>query len=153
MREDTLGEGQAMRAGEQLLMAEALRGFLAGSPVLPVKGWALGIDSLDADGPSMAMQLNSGRAVKTYLDGSRVMRQPFTLIYRAGTTEDNASRARMIESLNSIGQWMEVSAGLPDLGNRFKATLIEQVDLANIFTQDEKELGYAATYVLEYETR
>lgn len=136
-----------------MLMAEALRAFLADSPALPVKAGALSIDLLNAEGASMALQLNPGRAVKTYLDGSRVMRQPFTLIYRSGATEDNAARARMIESLNKIGRWMEDSAGLPDLGGKFKATLLEQVNLANIFTQDEKELGYAATYVLEYETR
>lgn len=140
-----------MSAAEQKNLTEKLRQYLLTCPYLPVKGGGLNLDALDAKGQSLSLQMEGGQAIKTYVDGSRVMRQPFSLNYRNAATKGNVEKSDMIGTLNAIGEWM-LTTPLPDLGRGLRPNRIEQVILGQIIEQDNTIVGYGAQYVLEYET-
>jgi hypothetical protein len=132
-------------------LAEAIRNHVMACPALPVGGGAISLDYLAPEGPSMSIQLNPGRVVKTYLDNTRIMRQPFTILYRSANTENDFDKSLMIGALNGIGEWM-ARAGPPELPEGFRAIECGQDELANIFTKENQVMGYSATYTLDYET-
>jgi hypothetical protein len=140
-----------MSAIDQLKLAEAIRKHLLTCPFFPVKGGLFGIDTLSIDGESMALTMDVGKIIKTFIDGTRVISQPFTLIYRSTLTENDMEKSSMIGVLNQIGEWMQ-GDGLPDFMPKFKVRNLEQVSMASNYIEDEKFIGYGATYVLEYET-
>ena len=139
-----------MVTSERKLLAERLRVWLLEFADLPVKGGAFSLDGLNPEGRSMSLQMNAGQEVKAYLDGSRLMLQPFTIFYRAGSTENNPDKSAMIGVLNALGDWME-EADPPYLGPEFKVSKVSQVQLANISDQADRSIAYMATYALEYE--
>ncbi len=87
-------------------LAETLRAFLAESAPLPVPGGSFNLDMLLPRGKSMSLQMNPGTALHTFIDGTRVMAQPFTLRYRDEKQDDNDIKSEMMRSLNAIGDWM-----------------------------------------------
>jgi hypothetical protein len=139
-----------LSATEQKALAERLRRHILTCPDLPVSGGAFSLDGLDMERESMSLQMNEGKPVKIYVDGSRLMRQPFTIYYRAATTEVNEEKSAMMGCLNSIGDWMD-DAGPPDLGQGFTPGRFEQITLASIAQQESDVLVYLAAYMLEYE--
>jgi hypothetical protein len=140
-----------MSVTDQAQLAEALRAHLLSCPGFPVPGRDFGIDAFSLEGDTMTLHMEAGRTIRTYVDGTRIIRQPFGLFFLSTPTESTGERSRMLGVLNKIGEWM-ASAGPPDIRPKFKATAFEQVSMASLFVQDDKQLGYTATYVLEYET-
>jgi hypothetical protein len=135
---------------DQLELAEQLRNYLLTYPDLPVKKGELLLDGLNEEGDSICLQLNPGAVIKTYLDGGRIMRQPFTLFYRSTTTDNNLNKAQMIQFLNDVGSWMDKN-NPPNLSPSYKTIKIEQATLATIYIRDQVEIGYQASYLLDYE--
>jgi hypothetical protein len=140
-----------MSVAEQGQLAKALRAHLLTCPCFPVAGKDFGIDAFSLEGETMTLHMEAGKPVRTYIDGTRVIRQPFGLFYLSTPTESVREQSRMLGVLNKIGEWM-ASAGPPDIRPKFKPMAFEQVSMASLFVQDDKQLGYTATYVLEYET-
>lgn len=140
-----------MSFAEQRDLAEKLRLHILSFPQMPVKGGAFYLDAVFSGiGKSMSLQINPGQTLEQYLDGSRVMRQPFSIYYSSSATEMNENKSAMMGTLNSIGIWMEKEA-LPDLGPGIKPLKMEQEVSASIYQQDNATVGYMAQYILEYE--
>lgn len=139
-----------MSAAGQKQLAETLRRYLLTCPDLPVAGGLFSLDGLDPDEESMSLQMNPGQLIKKFLDGGGVVRQPFTIYYRAAATSQNQTKSDMIGALNAVGDWM-TEAGPPDLGPGIRAVALEQATMANIADQENAKLGYMATYILDYE--
>jgi hypothetical protein len=131
--------------------AETLRRYVQGNPEMP-PGMTVTLDGAPSDGPSLDLQLNQGAVERAYIDGTRVMAQPFTLIYRDAFTESPGDKSDMIGVLNGMGAEME-RAGPPVLGPGMRALSLEQSGSANIAEQDARAVGYAAAFVLKYEQR
>lgn len=140
-----------MNVNEQPALAEKLRRHFLSFPELPVSGGAFSLDGLNPEGESMALQMNPGQTVQTYLDGCRVIRQPFTINHRRSAAFGNSDRSAMIGGLNALGGWLR-GAPEPDLGPGARPRLLEQSTLASIIEQTATHLTYSAGYVLEYET-
>jgi hypothetical protein len=129
--------------------AERLRAWIAGNACLPL-GLSVTLDGALSQDACLDLQINQGRTVKTYLDGTKIVTQPFTLIYRARATEDFAEKSYMIGILNEMGAEME-RTGPPDFGPEMGGISIEMEGSANIAEQDHEIIGYAAVFVLRYE--
>lgn len=141
-----------MSVEQQKLLAEALRSYFVEFAPLPVKGGAFALDALLPDKPSMSLQMGPGRALRTYIDGTAKMQQPFVIYYRAKVTDDNEVKSAMIGALNGLGDWMRDN-GLPFLGAWLTVSSFEQVQLANIANQENKFITYQAGYALDYTTK
>ena len=132
-------------------LPEVLRELVVRYPKLPVKSGDVALDALDPKGgASICVQINQGQVVKSFIDGSRLWRQPFTVVYRAKSTRSDADKVAMIGFLNGLGDWLS-SLGPADLP---PATVggIDQLELASVFELDNVAVGYSATYGIEYET-
>lgn len=140
-----------MNATEQMELAEKLRRHFLTCPELPVTGGGFSLDGLAAAGESMALQMNPGQTVQTYLDGGQVVRQPFTINHRRSSAFGDADRSAMIGGLNALGGWLRQTP-LPSLGAGVLVRRLEQTTLAAIIEQEAGHLTYSAGYILEYET-
>jgi hypothetical protein len=135
----------------QLLgVAEALKNYVAGYPSLPVKPGMVSLDGLQPTGICLSVQINPGQIVKTFLDGTRVWRQPFTLFYRSPSTASDGDKSKMIGFLNDIGEWMKKNKPSDLCGQQVSE--IAQVGLANVINHDKADICYSATYMFEYES-
>jgi hypothetical protein len=135
---------------EQLQIAEGLRKFLLTKPGFPVRGGEFLLDGLNDEGDSISIQLTPGRVIKTYLNGGRIMRQPFNLYYRSTNTDNNLNKSKMIQHLNDIGSWLD-QVDSPQIADNIKTIKLEQTTLAALYIQDKIEIGYLATYLFDYE--
>lgn len=133
-------------------IAEALRAYIVEYPGIPdkIKKGDVRLDLLAPKGPSLCVQMNQGRLVKSYLDGTQIWEQPFTVIYRSPSTKSNEDKAGMIGFLNNLGSWMR-EKGPPELGGGARASAIGQLGLASITEQTDAEISYMASYGFEYE--
>lgn len=132
-------------------LAATLLAYLREHAPLPVKAGRLNLDTLDAQNESMSLQVSGGQALRTWLDGTKIMEQPFVLFYRAPLTDNNDKKSTMLDALDGIGAWMD-EIPLPYLGDWLDVTKFEQVQLANINNQEGKQITYQAGFVLGYET-
>lgn len=141
-----------MSAQDELTLATALRDYFIEHASLPVKGGAFNLDTLLPEGSSMSLQVTGGQPERTYINGAKKIRQPFTILYRTPITGDNAVKSSVIGTLNSIGAWMDDSE-MPYLGDWLTVSTFEQIQTATIVSQDNKFITYQAGYVLGYKTR
>jgi hypothetical protein len=133
-------------------VAEALRALVAQFPNLPVKPAQVGLDFLEPKGESMCVQINPGQQVRSYVDGTEIWRQPFTVTYRGAGSKKNPEKSKMIAVLNSLGKWLgTVDPGAVAPGE-VRGMRIGQDGLANISEQDSNVLAYSATFRFDYET-
>lgn len=147
-----------MSVQDEVLLAETLRMyFVEHCTFLPVKGGAFSLDTLLPNAESMSLQMNGGQTLHQWLDGSRVMLQPFTLFYRGNVADDNETKSSMLGTLNAIGAWMDsvMAKAPPFLGDWLTVNRFEQVQTANIAERGEGNtfIVYQAGYVLGYETK
>lgn len=139
-------------------VAEPLRLYLIEHcPYLPVRGGAFFVDDLLPNAESMNLQMNAGQTLKQWVDDSRIMLRPFTLLYRGEITDDNETKSAMIGALDAIGAWMDaiMAKEPPYLGDWLTVNRFEQVQTANITERGEGNtfIVYQAGYVLGYETK
>jgi hypothetical protein len=145
---DPDGRGALMTSlGE---MAVVLRNHVAGCDFLPVQAGKVSLDLLAPSGASICVQLNPGKMLKRYLDGTQIWRQPFTVFYRSKSTKKDGDKAAMIGFLNDLGDWMR-AGGPPDFGSGVKVGEISQYGLASVYEQTDAEIAYMATYGFDYE--
>ena len=141
-----------MSVGDQIALAEMLRRFLLEFASLPVKPGQFNLDGLMAAGKSMSLQITGGQVLKTYIDGTKRIRLPFTLFYRSTDNVSNDYKSSMIGSLNAIGDWLDSLTEPPFFGDSFKVIRLEQVQTANIIEQLDNIVTYQAGFALDYET-
>lgn len=139
---------------QQQLLAERLVYFISTCPDLPIKGGSISLDKLKAEGRSMSVTFLPGQVIHAYTNGRKTIRQPFSVSYRAATTDDDEVRSAMIGTINSIGLWLDsIDRRTLDLGQGINVTKLEQAVWASIMEQSEGNLGYMGDFVLEYNQR
>jgi hypothetical protein len=129
----------------------ALLEYVRSFPGLPVGPGDVALDNMTPDGPAVSIQINPGQRIKTYVDGTEIWKQPFTVHYRAEATQSDEEKAAMISFLNDLGTWMR--RRLPEIEG-FQVVGsggVSQVGTANINEQDQSVVRYAATYQFTYE--
>lgn len=131
-------------------LAENLRLFLLRCPERPVNGKDFNLDALGA-GKSMSLQLNPAQTLTTYIDGSRVVRQPFTLYLGATAKEMNESKSALIGGLNAFGYWLDGLEEAPEVAAGYKVIAITQTTGASIYQEDNARVVYSAQFLMDYE--
>jgi hypothetical protein len=132
-------------------IVEYLREFILETPDFPVKSSEFAIDGVLTENQSMCIQLNPSKIIDHFIDGTKIIQLPFDILYYYKNTTKNKDKAKMIGFLNSIGEYMDRSEQI-SLGDKYAVQNLEQIGLANIIERDNNDIGYAATFVLTYET-
>lgn len=139
-----------MGIAELQKFAEKLRQFVADNSAIKGRGYKVTLDGAPAEGKSIDLQINQGQCKDTYLDGTRIMWQPFILFCRDTATGSNEEKSEMIGLLNAAGCEME-SGKLPEFGPGIDPFDLEMLGTANIAERDDQIIGYQAVFMLKYE--
>lgn len=90
-------------------LATIIRDHIARCPALPVSADDLSVDKTTGALSSIAVQLQAPTVLQEYIDGSKELSCPFSLILQTRAVRSSIDLSRWRERLDDVARWVEAN--------------------------------------------